>query len=275
MTVKEIIDGIIQKTGVEPLAYDKTCDHLMTGSFESEVTKIVTTFMATVEVIEKAIEIGANFIITHEPTWFTGVDNTDWLEEDPIYLEKKKLIEKHQISIWRFHDHMHMDQKEDGIYRGFNKEINWEAYQIEGAEGTQQFGAYYQIPKTTLGQLSQFFKQTLEMDVIQIVGNPDMPVELVGIFVGGGSLCIGHEELPMESMRKNNLDVLVCGDILEWTISAYVRDAAALGFNRSMLVLGHERSEEAGMKYLGEWMKDITKEIEVVFVDSKEPFTYL
>ena len=37
MTVREIVDKIIEKTGVEPLPEDKTCDHLMTGSWDMEV----------------------------------------------------------------------------------------------------------------------------------------------------------------------------------------------------------------------------------------------
>lgn len=274
MTVQQIIDRMIQKTGVNPLQEDKTCDHLMTGDANMEVTKIVTTFMATVDVIREAIHIGANFIITHEPTWFTGADGTKWLEQDPIYLEKRKLIEDHNIAIWRFHDYMHMGE-EDGIYRGFNLETNWEQYKMEEVPGMRRFGECYQIPKTTLGELCEFYKKTLQMDVIQIVGNKNMPVERVGVLVGGGSLGLGIEELPMKLMHESDLDLLICGDIVEWTISAYVRDATALGFNKGMLVLGHERSEEMGMKYLGEWMKDITGSIEVIFVDSKEPFSYL
>lgn len=86
---------------------------------------------------------------------------------------------------------------------------------------------------------------------------------------------MGTEELPMKLMHDNNLDLLICGDITEWTISAYVRDAAAMGMNKGMLVLGHERSEEWGMKHLGSWMKDITGETEVHFVDAGEPFLYL
>ena len=74
-----------------------------------EVKGVVSTFMATVDVIRQAIDLGANFIITHEPTWFSGADDTEWLSDDPVYLEKKKLIKEHQIAIWRFHDHMHMD----------------------------------------------------------------------------------------------------------------------------------------------------------------------
>lgn len=274
MTVLEVVQAMIKKNGLEPLPHEETCDHLMAGSYDLEVTKIVTTFMATVEVIEEAARIGANLIITHEPTWFTGMDGTEWLEEDPVYRDKKKLIEKYNIAIWRFHDHMHMGL-EDGIYRGFNLETGWGQYVIPGPSGMEHFGVCYQIPRTTLGELCNFFKMKLDMKVIQIVGSADMPVERVGVLVGGGSLGLGIEEMPMKIMHQNSLDVLVCGDITEWTISAYVRDAAALGYNKSMLVLGHERSEEMGMKYLGDWMSDIVGETEVVFVDAKEPFTYL
>ena len=91
MTVQNIIDGIIDKTGMCPLPMERTCDRLMTGEADMEVKKIVTTFMATVDVIREAIRLGANFIITHEPTWFTGMDQTDWLEGDPVYQEKRKL----------------------------------------------------------------------------------------------------------------------------------------------------------------------------------------
>ena len=274
MTVQEVIDGMIQKTGLTPLPYEKTCDHLMTGHADMEVTKIATTFMATVEVIEQAIAAGVNFIITHEPTWFTGKDDTDWLLDDPVYQKKKSLIDKHQIAIWRFHDHMHIGH-EDGIYRGFEKETGWDAYRIKGAPGMEHFGGCYELPETTLAQLCDYFKTTLEMDVIQIVGNPEMKVRRVGVLVGGGSLGLGIEELPMQFMHNNNLDLVICGDITEWTLCSYVRDAAALGLNKGMLVLGHERSEEMGMKYLGEWMKDFTKDIEIQFIDAKEPFQYL
>jgi putative NIF3 family GTP cyclohydrolase 1 type 2 len=268
MTVREVIDAIIKKTGLEPLPIDKTCDQLMTGSFDMEVKGIVTTFMATVDVIKQAINEGANFIITHEPTWFTGDDQTDWVENDPVYIEKRKLINENNISIWRFHDHMHISE-EDGIYRGLIKEIGWEQYLLPNTKEC------FQLPKTTLKELSLFFKDKLDMDVVQIVGVPDMPIERVGILVGGGSLGLGTEHMPMEFMHNNNLDVVVCGDITEWTLSAYVRDAAALGLNKSMLVLGHERSEEAGMKHLVEWLQPLVNDISVQFIDAKEPFLYL
>lgn len=274
MTVKELVNGIIKKTGVIPLAEDKTCDHLISGDWNMEITGVVTTFMATVDVIKEAIELGANFIITHEPTWFTGADNTEWLIEDPVYLEKRRLIEQSKIAIWRFHDHMHMDA-DDGIYRGFDEELNWGKYRVmcEGELG--EFGAVYEIPEISLEELARFFQKKMEMQVVQLVGNPKMAIRRVSVLVGGGSLGLGEENLPMRHMNMQNIDVAICGDITEWTLSAYVRDASQLGMNKGMLVLGHERSEEWGMKHLPEWLRSITGNLPVTFVNAKEPFTYV
>ena len=79
----------------------------------------------------------------------------------------------------------------------------------------------------------------------------------------------------MRYMRMREADVLVCGDITEWTLPAYVRDAAQLGLSRAIVILGHERSEEPGMKYLGEWLEDIVCGTPVVFLDAEEPFLYV
>ena len=281
MTVRELTDAIIQKTGAHRLPEDKTCDRLISGSWDMEVTKIATTFMATVDVIRRAAEAGANLIITHEPTWFTGMDGTDWLAEDEVYRAKKALIERHNIAIWRFHDHMHM-AKEDGIFRGFEQEMGWEPYRLSPpTTDTLGFGVTgkpdgcYEIPETTLRGLVEQFKSRMNMQVVQIIGDPDMQVSRVGVLPGGGSLGLGTEQMPMRYMRLRNADVLICGDITEWTLPAYVRDAYQIGFHRAILVLGHERSEEPGMKHLGAWLADIVNDTPVVFLDAEEPFTYL
>lgn len=276
MTVKELIESIITKSGSVRFPYEKTCDHLMIGDENMEITGIVTTFMATVDVINETIKRGANMIITHEPTWFTGIDKEDWLIDDPVYLEKKKILEDNKIAVWRFHDHMHAGT-EDGIYRGFDEEFGWDKYREIPDESSSysHFGATYVIPKTTLFELARFFKDKLDMDVIQLVGNPDMPVERVGVLVGGGSLGLGVENMPMIYMKERNIDVCICGDITEWTLSAYIRDASQLGINKGMIVLGHERSEECGMKHLPSWLKSITGDLPVSFIDAKEPFIYI
>ena len=277
MKVQEVIARVIEATGRKPLPYEQTCDRLIAGTMDQEVTRIGSTFMATVDVIRRAAADGVDMIITHEPTWFTGPDATDWVTDDPVYLAKKELIDKTGIAIWRFHDHMHMC-REDGIYRGFDREVGWREYRMkpdtEHAPVLKGIGfdGCYQIPKTTLRGLAAFLQETFHMPDMRSIGNPEMPVERVGVLPGGGSLGLGVESMPMQLMNRRNLDVIICGDLTEWTLPAYVRDASQLGMNRGIVVLGHERSEEPGMKHLGAWMSFFLPEIPVVFLDAEDPF---
>lgn len=284
MKAYQVVDAIKAYSKVT-VQLERTCDVYLSGTPETEITGIVTTFMANVDVIREAVKIGANMIITHEPTYFTGWDTTDWLSRDPVYLEKKRLIEENNIVIWRFHDLMHM-KTPDGIYEGLLKELNWEKYQVveplgDGKIETDRdtfeaaFNDYYIIPETTLKELAAYFKAKLHMSVVQIIGDPAMLCSRVGILVGGGSLGLGTEEMPMKVMQAKNIDVMVCGEITEWTLCAYVNDARMLGFNKALLIIGHERSEEWGMKYMAEWLKPLVPQLKVSFVNAKEPFEYL
>ncbi len=280
MNAGEVIQAIIRKTGVGLLPDRSTADRLMAGRLDQPVTRIGSTFMATVDVLRRAREKGVDMIITHEPTWFSGADNTGWLEKDPVYLEKKKLIEERDLVIWRFHDYMHMD-RDDGIYRGFDRETGWARYRMAPAAPEEDggeplppigFDGCYEIPETTLAGLAAFLQETFRMPAMRYIGSPEMRVRRVGVLPGGGSLGLGVESMPMRLMRRRNLDVILCGDLTEWTLPAYVRDAAQLGMNRGILVLGHERSEEPGMKHLGAWLADILPGIPVEFLDAEEPF---
>jgi putative NIF3 family GTP cyclohydrolase 1 type 2 len=268
MNVREVVEVILGVNGGRK--FEKTCDQLIEGNWEYQVSGVVTTFMATVGVIRRAIDTGCNLIITHEPTYFTGIDRTDWLKSDPVYQQKKTLIDDNRISIWRYHDHMHGGNT-DLIYSGLLKTLGWESY----LETNIPQPHCYTIPPTTVAALVGFLKKTLGMKVIQVIGEPEMKCSRVGILVGGGSLCLGQEEMPAKLMHDQQLEVMICGEITEWTLSAYVRDAAALGFNKAMIVVGHERSEEPGMKEMANWLQPLLGEIPVHFADAGEPFIYL
>lgn len=268
MRVEEVIERILEDSCGEKRV-ENTCDRLVAGAPEQEVRGIVTSFMATVDVIKETIARGANLIVTHEPTFFTGNDDLEWLMQDPVYLSKKKLLDDHGIAVWRYHDHMHLAGT-DRIYDGLIQELGWKNQRSE-----DQPPWVYVIEPTTVQALAGFLKKKLDMQVLQTIGRPEMPCSRIGILVGGGSLGLGREQMPMELMRDQKLDALICGEILEWTLCAYVNDAVMLGMNKAMLVVGHERSEEWGMKHMSSWLRPLVEGIPVSFVDAKEPFRYL
>lgn len=275
MKAKEIGQEIFKKTGVF-IPAEHTCDGFKSGDPEAEVTGIVTTFMATMEVLRKTVKSGANMIITHEPTWFTGHDTTSWLEGDPVYLAKKKFIEENNLIIWRFHDSMHMSHDGDRIMDGFGAKLGWNECRVPYEKEGQEFGAMYLLPEgTTLGNVARTLHEKLGMTNIQMVGSPDMPVRKVASYPGGGSLGLGTEEMPMIHMRENQVDLALCGDITGWTLVPYIKDCQAVGINKSIIIMGHERSEEMGMELMLDWLKEITGDIPVQFIDSEEPFSYI
>ena len=91
MKVRDIVEIVLELNGTREI--ENTCDLLIEGDWEQEVTGVVTTFMATVDVIRRATGMGCNLVITHEPTYFTHADSLDWLTDDPVYHRKKALIE--------------------------------------------------------------------------------------------------------------------------------------------------------------------------------------
>ncbi len=265
MKVKEVVETILNASGVERI--EKTCDQLICGDGEAEVTGIATTFMATPEVVRAAAERGANLIITHEPTFFTHADGRGWLEGDEVYRRKQALITDLGMNIWRFHDHIH-SMKPDRIFFGVQRDLGWEAY----ADPENSF--LYKVPPTTVPALADLLKTQLGIERVRVIGDEGAPVRKVGLLIGGGSLGLGSDTMPMELMRRHDLDVIVAGEILEWTLSAYVRDAAQLGLRKAVIVAGHNRTEEAGMKHLPEWLSAILPGVPVCFVEAGDPYTY-
>jgi hypothetical protein len=72
-TVQQIIDIILKEVPGAP--FKDTVDTLKSGSADQQVTGIITTMFATIDVINAAVKRNANFIIAHEPTFYNHTDN--------------------------------------------------------------------------------------------------------------------------------------------------------------------------------------------------------
>src|SRR5436190_8911271 len=103
-TARQVVERIKAHVGV-PWS-DPTVDTFKSGDPDTPVTGIATTMMATLDVLQRAAEAGANLVITHEPTFFSHLDDVKTLEQDrdPVYLAKQAFIRDHHLVVWRFHD---------------------------------------------------------------------------------------------------------------------------------------------------------------------------
>ncbi|HOT90107.1 MAG TPA: Nif3-like dinuclear metal center hexameric protein [Anaerolineae bacterium] len=260
-TIQSVIDAILREIPGAPLA--DTVDTFKSGDPTQPVTGIVTTFLASYAVIQRAVELGANLIITHEPTFYNHLDETGWLANDPIYRAKRALLDEHGIVVWRFHDHWHMHQP-DGIMIGVARALGWEACLPDASI------PLFTLPETTVDALAAELKAKLGITAVRLVGNPAMSCRRVGVMVGaaGGTWQIGF-------MSGQEMDVLVTGEIHEWETCEYVRDAIAQGRRLALIVIGHANSEEPGMAYLVEWLRARVPDVPITHVPVGDPFRFV
>jgi putative NIF3 family GTP cyclohydrolase 1 type 2 len=258
VTIQDVLDKLMEP--VDRL--EATVDTLKSGSPYTEVKGIATTFMATHRVLEQAVAMGANLLITHEGTFYSHLDRTESLERDPVYREKRRLIDESGIAIYRFHDYWHRYQP-DGITAGLVQALGWQSY----VEENKPASTILTIPAMTVREIAEYAKRKLAIPYVRAVGDLSMTCTRIGLLVGyrgGGALAI-----PLFEDEK--LDLIISGEGPEWETPEYVRDAVYQGKQKALIVLGHAESEEPGMKYLAERLKMMFPSIPVSFIPSKQP----
>lgn len=258
VTANDIIDRI--KSNITGTWSEKTMDTFKAGNPDDQVTGVLVTFMATMEVLRKAKKMGYNLIITHEPTFYDHFDKNPHYENDPVLLQKKQFIDDNGLIVWRFHDHWHSTEP-DGIYVGMNRFLEWKDYQVEGTD------RYYQFPKQTLRKFVTDLTHKFENITVRVVGDPQMEFTKAGIILGAPGA------VPQIGMlEEERVEVLIAGETNEWETVEYVRDAVAQNRKKALVLLGHLNSEEEGMRYCAEWLKTFVTEVPVAFVPSGDPF---
>lgn len=259
MKAGEIMQRIRERLGA-PWREDGYRDTYKFGGPQTEVTGIATTAFVTMDVIERAAAAGLNMIIPHEVTWWSDRDDQALVRGDPLYAAKTALLRRHDMVVFRMHDHMHL-QRPDFTFVGSARSVGLES-RYETAPGSHLFV----IPETTLGALAAEVQRRTGARALRVVGDPAARVSRV-------RLGVGYATAPVNAA---GVDVVISGEQQEadgaFDSPAYVMDAAAAGVPKGWIMLGHVVSEEAGMREMAEWIGGVVPELPVQLVPSREPF---
>ena len=250
-----LIRDLVRELDVIP----NSCDTVKFGDPDMEISGVVVTMWATPNVIRRAVELGANMIITHEPTFY---DDPDQPLDNPVDQAKYALIKESGVVIYRYHTMMHMFRP-DMIPTG--------AIHYLGLKGdltpTQYFGS--SILKLEDGmsanEIADLFREKIGVKHIRIAGNATFKGKTIG-------MCLGMPGGVYEILRNENVDIVLIGEACEYHQCEYARDAAELGFQKAMIVLGHEGSERAGMQYLAKQMSEKHPELKIEYVECGEVY---
>jgi putative NIF3 family GTP cyclohydrolase 1 type 2 len=255
LTPRRVVERIQSNLGVTWRT--ETVDTFKAGNPDTAVRGIATTVMATMSVLERAAAAGRNFIISHEPTFYGHTDSTTEIENDPIYQRKAELIKKHDLVVWRFHDHWHMRRPEP-MAQGFYQAMGWEKY-------VQPSGRIVTIPEMTLEAAAKLTREKMGIKALRFMGDPATKITKVGYMPGYG-------QLPAMMRVMADADLVFTGEQREWEGLYYAHDAIAAGRPKGVIVMGHAVSEEPGMKVCADWLKTFITEAPVELIPAGEPF---
>jgi putative NIF3 family GTP cyclohydrolase 1 type 2 len=257
MRISDAIERILDHMPKRLPAGD--CDRVVHGDAQRELHGIAVTFMASHEVLERAAAAGADFIVTHEPTWWNHHDHTDWLAGDPVQGAKAAFIEAHGQVLWRLHDHVHIGWP-DMIAQGMLQALGWEA-QVSERVGIVA------LPAQPLRAVANHVRQRLGAAAVRVAGDLDAAISRIAFLPGA---CGGRRQLDL--LRLPDVDAVFCGESAEWETCEYVRDAVTQGRPKGLIVTGHANSEEAGMAYVAEQIRAWFPEVPVAYLPTGDPF---
>lgn len=242
-------------------AKEKTCDIIKAGDPNKELKKVAVTMFATVDTVKKAQEWGADMIIVHEPTYY---DHFEEIEDLPVVVAKRKLIENSGITIYRYHDYMH-DREVDQIPEG---EIYYLGLKGKVEKTPYSASYFFKVdePITAL-ELANKMEKELGIKRVRIAGTRDKKSTKI-------ALCFGTPGGVFELLCDENIEMVLTGEACEWRLAEYARDADALGMNKTLIVMGHIGSERDGMRLLAKRLSENHTDFETRYIECGEVYTY-
>ena len=272
--INDIKDNCSHNMWGHEIREETTRDKILYGDPNVQCKGVVTTLFASYDVILKTIELGYNFIICHEAAFYNHGDHTEWLMDNETFLKKKELLDKYEICIWRMHDYIHAGLKingeyKDGIFYGLANILGWKDYIISD---NPNYPDYYNIPLTPVKDVAQHIMNKFNLSHIRFIGDKNTKVSKIyfPMHIMGE---VDNEVI--KKVNKENIDCLITMEMSDYTVNEYIRDAAKILGNKCILAVGHFNVEEPGMSFLNDYLKEKYKDIDYVYIQSGETYSYL
>ncbi len=218
MICKEIIEKIEE---TYPKEYAMKWDNvgLLAGREKKEVAKIYIALDLTDEVLQNAVEFGADMIITHHPLLFSPLRSVT--DQDFIGRRIVKLLQN-DICYYAMHtnyDILRMAELSADILGICNTEV-LEPISDGEEEGIGKIGTLESC--MTLRECCELVKERFALDSVKVFGDMEKKVSRAAICPGSGKSVI-------DTALQKGAEVLITGDIDHHEgIDAVARDMAVI-----------------------------------------------
>jgi len=250
VTVGQILELLNQLAPFE-LAEEWDNVGLLAGSRASVVTGVLCALDFTEDVLEEAVEKGAEMIVTHHPILFRGRQNL--CEDDP---EGRLLCRLVRSGIALAAVHTNFDNMHPGVNDALADALG--LTDVEAVEHGMCAGA---IETTTLGEFRSRVEKRLGGPV-RVYGRESTPVRRVAVMGGSGG---DYAAFAM----KAGADVFVTGEI------GYHKGLSAVDSGLCVLETGHAATENPAISMLAGGLQNAANVVQYnvnVFRSERELF---
>jgi putative NIF3 family GTP cyclohydrolase 1 type 2 len=222
---------------------------ILFGDATAEMKKVQVCFMATVEAIQHAIEIGVDTILAHEALFYPypGIRNgippqgaMAW----PANRERTRLLSEGGITVLRYHGSMDRVCIRDV----FAQKLSLGKPVVQGESTTERV---YEVEPCTLDEMIDRVKAAFDLDSVRMSGAHLNPaIRRVGLAWGGIGLFVNVGAVA--GILRHGVDVLIGGETDEYGM-LFATDAGV-----PFIETAHSVSENPGIKHFaGMLAKDL------------------
>ncbi len=202
MKVKDIT-AVIESFA--PLSVQESWDNsgLVIGSQEQEVRGALLGFDCTPELVDEAVECGADMIVTHHPLIFNGVRKIS--PEDPVGLA---ILKAAAAGVAVYAAHTTADKVLQGVSGAMARRLELTGIRVldEESDGCG-LGAVGDLPEPMEGgRFIEYVKSRFGLRMVRCSRVPEVPVSRVAMCGGSGGSLIGKA-------REAGAQAYLCGDI--------------------------------------------------------------
>ncbi|MDO4274713.1 MAG: Nif3-like dinuclear metal center hexameric protein [Eubacteriales bacterium] len=234
---------------------------LLVGDDEKIISNIFLALDLTDEVLDEALEAGADMIITHHPMIFSGIkkiNNHSFTGRRILSLIREDVV---YYAMHTNYDVLGMAE----LSADYLKLQDCKVLSVtqEDQDGVQGFGRVGKLPeKMTLKSCAEFVKSTYGLKDVKVYGNLEQEVAIAAVCTGSGKSMISEA-------ISAGADVYVTGDIDHHTGI----DTVADGLN--LIDAGHYGTEYIFMDAMKQELETAFPQLKVSCAKVKSPYTIL
>ena len=227
---------------------------LLCGRSDKEVKKIYVALDVTDEVVEHAVEMKADMLVTHHPLMMSGM--TRITDES---FTGKRLIKLIQNDISYYAMHTNYDVCGMAELAGDKLKLK-DAEILEETAENEGIGRVANLQEAmTLRECCELVKKVFALDSVKVFGNLDRKVNRMAVCPGSGKSFI-------KSAVKKGADVYVTGDI------GHHDGIDAVAQNLAVIDAGHYGIEHIFIKDMSEYLKKNLENVEILTEEINHPF---